>query len=155
MKFGPITRTDIVRYAGAGGDFNPVHHDDVYARSLRLPGVFAMGLLGAGPCRGVRRVDCREIACGHSTAGHLSGMLGSRRNREARKLRPGCAEQCGIDAIADLDDPAGGLVAEHRRQVYGRPIRPWAMRERSEWQRPAARTSSTSSPGPGSGSGRS
>jgi acyl dehydratase len=48
MKVGPITRTDIVRYAGAGGDFNPVHHDDVYARSLGLPSVFAMGLLGAG-----------------------------------------------------------------------------------------------------------
>ena len=48
MRIGPITRTDIVRYAGAGGDFNPVHHDDVYARSLGLPGVFAMGLLGAG-----------------------------------------------------------------------------------------------------------
>jgi acyl dehydratase len=48
MRVGPITRTDIVRYAGAGGDFNPVHHDDVYARSLGLPGVFAIGLLGAG-----------------------------------------------------------------------------------------------------------
>ena len=48
MKVGPISRTDIVRYAGAGGDFNPVHHDDVYARSLGLPSVFAMGLLGAG-----------------------------------------------------------------------------------------------------------
>ncbi len=48
MRIGPITRTDIVRYAGAGGDFNPVHHDDVYARSLGLPSVFAMGLLGAG-----------------------------------------------------------------------------------------------------------
>lgn len=48
MRVGPITRTDIVRYAGAGGDFNPVHHDDVYARSLGLPGVIAMGLLGAG-----------------------------------------------------------------------------------------------------------
>jgi acyl dehydratase len=48
MRIGPLTRTDIVRYAGAGGDFNPIHHDDVHARSLGLPGVFAMGLLGAG-----------------------------------------------------------------------------------------------------------
>jgi acyl dehydratase len=45
---GPITRTDIVRYAGAGGDFNPVHHDEELARQLGLPSVFAMGLLGAG-----------------------------------------------------------------------------------------------------------
>jgi acyl dehydratase len=45
---GPVTRTDIVRYAGAGGDFNPVHHDEALAHGLGLPSVFAMGLLGAG-----------------------------------------------------------------------------------------------------------
>lgn len=43
-----LTRTDIVRYAGASGDFNPVHHDDRHARALGYPGVFAMGLLPAG-----------------------------------------------------------------------------------------------------------
>lgn len=45
---GPITRTDIVRYAGAGGDFNPIHHDEPFAQSLGLPGVFAMGMLQGG-----------------------------------------------------------------------------------------------------------
>ncbi|MEO8093301.1 MAG: MaoC family dehydratase N-terminal domain-containing protein [Pseudolysinimonas sp.] len=45
---GPLTRTDFVRYAGAGGDFNPVHHDDEYARGLGFPSVFAMGMLPAG-----------------------------------------------------------------------------------------------------------
>ncbi|MGQ4598889.1 FAS1-like dehydratase domain-containing protein [Nocardia sp. R6R-6] len=45
---GPVTRTDFVRYAGAGGDFNPLHHDDEYARSLGLPSVFAMGMWTAG-----------------------------------------------------------------------------------------------------------
>jgi acyl dehydratase len=43
-----ISRTDIVRYAGAAGDFNPVHHDAVAARALGYPDVFAMGLLPAG-----------------------------------------------------------------------------------------------------------
>lgn len=62
MKIGPITRTDIVRYAGAGGDFNPVHHDDVYARSLGLPGVFAMGLLGAGYLSRVLTVEFGQAA---------------------------------------------------------------------------------------------
>lgn len=47
-SYGPLTRTDIVRYAGAGGDFNPVHHDEPHAQSLGLPGIFAMGLLHAG-----------------------------------------------------------------------------------------------------------
>jgi acyl dehydratase len=45
---GPMTRTDFVRYAGAGGDFHPLHHDEVYAREAGLPGVFGMGMLHAG-----------------------------------------------------------------------------------------------------------
>lgn len=45
---GPISRSDIVRYAGAGGDFNPLHHDEEYATSLGLPSVFAMGLMHGG-----------------------------------------------------------------------------------------------------------
>lgn len=43
-----ISRTDIVRFAGAGGDFNPLHHDDELARSAGFPSVFAMGLLPGG-----------------------------------------------------------------------------------------------------------
>jgi acyl dehydratase len=45
---GPLTRTDFVRYAGAGGDLNPIHHDEPFARSVGLPTVFAMGMLHAG-----------------------------------------------------------------------------------------------------------
>lgn len=45
---GPVTRTDLVRYAGAGGDFHPLHHDEEYARSQGYPSVFAMGLYHAG-----------------------------------------------------------------------------------------------------------
>jgi len=45
---GPMTRTDFVRYAGASGDFHPLHHDEVYAREAGLRGVFGMGLLHAG-----------------------------------------------------------------------------------------------------------
>jgi acyl dehydratase len=45
---GPMTRTDFVRYAGASGDFHPLHHDEPYARSFGMPGVFGMGMLHAG-----------------------------------------------------------------------------------------------------------
>lgn len=48
QRIGPVTRTDIVRYAGAGGDFNPIHHDEGFARAAGSDGVFAMGLLGGG-----------------------------------------------------------------------------------------------------------
>lgn len=47
-SFGPVTRTDIVRYAGAGGDLNPIHHDEGFAKAAGLPGVFGMGMLHAG-----------------------------------------------------------------------------------------------------------
>jgi acyl dehydratase len=48
FRFGPITRPDLARYAGASGDFNPLHYDDGYARSAGLPGVMAHGMFSAG-----------------------------------------------------------------------------------------------------------
>lgn len=47
LRVGPITRTQIVRFAGAGGDFNPMHHDEPFARAANQPSVFAMGQLPA------------------------------------------------------------------------------------------------------------
>jgi acyl dehydratase len=43
-----VSRTHIVKYAGAGGDFNPIHHDEELAKSIGLPSVFAMGLMHGG-----------------------------------------------------------------------------------------------------------
>jgi len=44
-----LTRTQIVQYAGASGDFNALHTDEVYARQVRrLPGVIAHGMLTMG-----------------------------------------------------------------------------------------------------------
>ena len=48
FRFGPLTRTDFVRYAGASGDFNPIHHDEGFAKSAGLPSVMAHGMLSAG-----------------------------------------------------------------------------------------------------------
>lgn len=48
MTVGPITRTDFVRYAGASGDLNPNHHDELYAIRSGNDRVFAMGMLQAG-----------------------------------------------------------------------------------------------------------
>jgi acyl dehydratase len=46
--FGPLTRTDFVRYQGASGDFNPIHHDEGFAQSAGFPTVFSVGMLQAG-----------------------------------------------------------------------------------------------------------
>ncbi len=39
-----VTRGDLVRYAGASGDFNPIHWSDRVATSVGLPGVIAHGM---------------------------------------------------------------------------------------------------------------
>jgi peroxisomal enoyl-CoA hydratase 2 len=43
-----LTRTHFVRYAGASGDFNPMHHDDTIAAQVGNPSVFGHGMLTAG-----------------------------------------------------------------------------------------------------------
>ena len=40
-----VTRADLVRYAGASGDFNPIHYSDRIATQMGLPGVIAHGML--------------------------------------------------------------------------------------------------------------
>lgn len=60
----PVSRTQLVKYAGASGDYNPIHFDDEAARAGGLEGVIAHGMLsmaflgqfveaafGAGSCR--------------------------------------------------------------------------------------------------------
>jgi len=42
-----LTRTDLVRYAGASGDFNPIHHDETFAKMAGQPSVFGHGMLTA------------------------------------------------------------------------------------------------------------
>ena len=51
VKHHTLTRTDLVRYAGASGDYNPMHHDEILATGAGQPsvfghGMFSMGLLG-------------------------------------------------------------------------------------------------------------
>ena len=52
VKEVTLTRTDLVIYAGASGDFNPMHHDEIKAQAAKLPsvfghGMFSMGILGS------------------------------------------------------------------------------------------------------------
>ena len=43
-----ISRDSLVRYAGASGDFNPIHYREDVAQSVGLPGVLAHGMLTMG-----------------------------------------------------------------------------------------------------------
>jgi acyl dehydratase len=65
-----VTRADLVRYAGASGDRNPIHWSDRVARSVGLPGVIAHGMYtmalaaravdtwAGGPGR-IREIGCK------------------------------------------------------------------------------------------------
>ncbi|WIG98156.1 MaoC family dehydratase [Myxococcus sp. SDU36] len=44
----PVDRVQLSRYAGASGDYNPVHVDELYAKSVGMPSVYAPGMLVMG-----------------------------------------------------------------------------------------------------------
>jgi acyl dehydratase len=45
---GPIEQIQLTRYAGASGDFNPIHQDAAFARAAGMGDVFAHGMLSMG-----------------------------------------------------------------------------------------------------------
>lgn len=51
-EWGPreftVSKEQLVRYAGASDDYNPIHYDDEVARSFGLPGVIVHGMLNVG-----------------------------------------------------------------------------------------------------------
>ena len=67
----PLSKVQFVRYAGASGDFNPIHTDDETARQSGLPGVIAQGMLVMGfvgqavgswaPARALKRINVRFV----------------------------------------------------------------------------------------------
>lgn len=48
LVIGPLTRTDFVRYQGASGDMNPVHHDEPFAIAAGYPSPLGVGMFPAG-----------------------------------------------------------------------------------------------------------
>ena len=70
---GPIERVQLVKYAGASGDFNPIHVDEPYALAAGMKSVFAQGMLSMawlgqlltdwlGPTGELRRFSSRFTA---------------------------------------------------------------------------------------------
>jgi acyl dehydratase len=93
--FGPISRTDIVRYQGASGDFNPIHHDEPFAQAAGFPTVFSVGMLQAG-----------------YLAAYCVDLLGPENVRRFRvrfhdQVWPGDVLTCS-GSIADVEEPADG-----------------------------------------------
>ena len=47
FELGPISRTDVVRYQGASGDFQPIHHDEGFARTAGYDAPLVIGMYPA------------------------------------------------------------------------------------------------------------
>lgn len=90
----PITKVQLVKYAGASGDFNPIHTDDEAARGVGLPGIIAHGMLSMGFLG--------------QYAGELAGPRGVVRHLKVRfngMVRPGDVLTCRARVMAK-DEPA-------------------------------------------------
>ena len=86
-----LSRTDLVRYAGASGDFNPIHWNDRVAESVGLPGVIAHGML--------------TMALGGRLVTDWLGDPGAVLSFQARFTRP-----VPVPDVVDGVDPAEGRV---------------------------------------------
>jgi acyl dehydratase len=112
-SFGPISRTDIVRYQGASGDFVPLHHDENFARSAGYPTVFSVGMFQAGllatyatdrfGATAIRRYSMRfREQCWPGDVLECSGEV------TGVEAQPGGAVKVTVDLVCTRD---GGAVA--------------------------------------------
>ena len=92
LVVGPLTRTDLVRYQGASGDMQPVHHDEPFARAAGYDAPLSLGMLHAG------------------LLGTWSAQwLGAERVRRFQvrftaQAFPGDTLSCGGDVVEERDD---------------------------------------------------
>jgi len=117
LVYGPVTRTDFVRYQGAAGDMQPVHHDDEYARAAGFSGVFSVGMFQAG-----------------LLASWAADWLGPENVRQFRarfkeQVWPGDVLRCTGKVAREYDE--GGerrvdLELECTRQSGGAAVQAWA-----------------------------
>lgn len=112
LALPPITRTQLVQYAGASGDFNPIHFDDEFARARGLGGVIAHGMLVLG-------LMARHLAGWAGEAGRLSRL----QVRFRAPVRPGDTVTCRAWSGGPPPDlTAGPLDLTLQAEVAGRAV---------------------------------
>lgn len=104
----PITRLDLIKYAGASGDYNPIHTVDEVAHEAGLPGVIAHGMLTAAT---VGRLLSPYLEHGYvkSLGARFTGMV-----HVGDTLRVGGV----VTSVAEAWREAGGTV--YGFEVYAR-----------------------------------
>lgn len=114
LTLGPLTRTDFVRYQGASGDMNPIHHDEPFAQASGYPAPLAVGMFSAGALcawatdwlgpQGVRRTRIRWLKpCFPGMTLTLSGRVTAVRAAETRDE---------VDLALVATDEAGAPVVQ-------------------------------------------
>lgn len=93
-----LTRADLVEYAGASGDFNPMHTDEVAAKEAGMPSVFGHGMFSAG------------LLATAMTNWAGVGSVVRYKVRFVKQTWPGEEFQTSINVTAKREDDGKGLV---------------------------------------------
>ena len=116
-----VSRDSLVRYAGASGDFNPIHYRDDVAESVGLPGVLAHGMLTMGTA-------VQPVVEWLDGAGDDAGVLGWVSDYQVRFTRPVVvdaadgAEITVTATVAALDADAGTARIDLRVSAAGQTV---------------------------------
>ncbi|WP_418605603.1 MaoC family dehydratase [Georgenia sp. SUBG003] len=96
-----VDRDRLVRYAGASGDFNPIHYNDRFAEEVGLPGVIAHGMLTMG-------LAGSAVADWARDPGAVA-EYGVRFTRPVEVPDPGAAEVQVVGKVGDVDLGEGSV----------------------------------------------
>jgi acyl dehydratase len=91
-----VTRADLVRYAGASGDFNPIHWSDRVAGEVGLPGVIAHGMF--------------SMALAGRFVGEWAGDPSAVRGLSVRFTRPVVVPDDEQGALVELSGTVSGVA---------------------------------------------
>lgn len=114
---GPVTRTDFVRYQGASGDMNPLHHDEEFATSAGFPSVISVGMYQAG------------LLATWATDWLGAENIRSYRSRFKEMVLPGDKLTCDGEIVREYEADGQAMVEVEltcTRQTGGVAIQAWA-----------------------------
>ncbi|CAM2957893.1 MaoC/PaaZ C-terminal domain-containing protein [Prescottella defluvii] len=114
---GPVTRTDFVRYQGASGDMNPIHHDQTFAEAAGYKSPFSVGMYQAG------------LLAGYATDWLGAENIRSFRVRFLEQVWPDDVLTCSATVLREYDDDGVAkidLELDCARQTGGLAVKAWA-----------------------------
>ena len=109
-----VDRARLVRYAGASGDFNPIHYNERFALEVGLPGVIAHGMLTMG-------MAAAALTDWLDDASDLLGY-GVRFTRPVVVPDPGVAEVDIVAVVGAVDPEAGTARVDLKVTVNARHV---------------------------------